>query len=137
MENGWPTRSEMWQQRWQPAIEIFCDGERINLQDYPPQPPLNHKCHEGNILETILAEYDTLWPRRTHLELYFRVYYSISNRIMVKITRKGIEDVNNQAYNEENVAQAIASYLPSGLPVDEDVMKNMAKELLERRKKKG
>jgi hypothetical protein len=122
--------------RWQPAIEIFCDGEIINLQDYPPHPPLNRKCHQGNILETILAEYDTLWPRRTHLELYFRVYHSISNRIMVKITRKCIEDANNEAYNKEDVAQAIASYLPSGLPVEEDVMKNMAKELLERRKKK-
>jgi hypothetical protein len=136
MENRWPTRSEMWQQRWQPTIEIFCDGERINLQDYPSHPLLNRKCHEGYILETILAEYDTLWPRRTHLELYFRVYHSITNRIIVKITGKGLEDTNNEAYVEENVAQAIASYLPSGLPVDKDVMKNMAKKLLERRKKK-
>jgi hypothetical protein len=40
-----------------------------------------------------------------------------------KDNQKGLEDTNNKAYDEENIAQAIASYLPSGLPVDKDVMK--------------
>jgi hypothetical protein len=131
MENRWPTRMEL----WQPPNEMFRYGERINPQDFPKQPPLNRRCDEGNIHQTILAEYDTIWPDEEHFKLYFRVYHSISNRIIRKITRKGFEDANNEAYDEENIAQTIASYLPSGLPVDKEGMKYMAEELLERRRK--
>ena len=123
----WPTSSEI----WHPPIEMFRDGGTIY-----PKDALNRKCHEGNIHQTIVAEYDTIWPDAKYLELYFRVYHSISNRIIRKITRKGLEDANNEAYDEENIAQTIASYLPSGLPVDDDGMQNLAKELLDKRKKK-
>jgi hypothetical protein len=121
---------------WQPPITIHRDGVVINPKDYPTQPPLNRKCHEGNIHPTILVEYDTLWPDGDYLELYFRVYHSISNRILQKIIRKGLEEAKNKLYEEENIVQAIASYLPSGLPVDADGMKTMANELVDRRWKK-
>jgi hypothetical protein len=131
MERGWPTRSE-WP-RWQPPDDVVV----INPKDYPTEPPsLNRKCNEGNIHQTILAEYDSIWPDATHCDLYFQIYHSISNRIILKITRNGLKDANHKAYDEANIAQIIASYLPSGLPVDADGMRNMAEELLERRKKK-
>jgi hypothetical protein len=117
-------------------MTIHCDGVVINPKDYPTQPPLNRKCHEGNIHQTILVEYDTLWPDGDCLELYFRVYHSISNRILRKIIRKGLEEAKKKQYEEENIVQTIASYLPSGLPVGADGMKTMAKELVDRRWKK-
>ena len=59
----------------------------------------------------------------------------ISNRIILKITRKGLEDVKNKKYDEKNIVQTITSYLPSGLPVDKNGFLQMAKTLRERRKK--
>jgi hypothetical protein len=116
---------------------VLCiDGVRINKQDYLTRPPLNRKCHQGNIHQTILAEYDTWRPYDTNLELYFRLYHSISNRIILKITRKGLEEAKNEKYDEKNIVQTITSYLPSGLPVDADGMSKMAKERLVRRAKK-
>jgi hypothetical protein len=102
---------------------------------YPQRPPLNRKCHEGNIHQTILAEYDTIRPDSNYLELYFQVYHSISNRIILKITRKGLEDAKNKKYDEKNIVQTITTYLPSGLPVDKNGFLQMAKTLRERRKK--
>jgi hypothetical protein len=84
-----------------------------------------------------LAEYDYIWPWQKNLELYFRVYDSISNRIIQKITRKGLEDANNKPYDEENIVQTIRTYLPSGLPVDADGFLKMANILRETRKKNG
>ncbi len=52
----------------------------------------------------------------------------MSNWILQKITRKGLEDANNEPYNEENIVQTIASYLPSGVPVDADGFLKMVKE---------
>jgi hypothetical protein len=133
MDNGrWPTRLESWQH----PNERVRYGDRINWKDWPTQPRLNRKCHEGNILQTIVAEYDTVWPEEEYLELYYQVYRSISNRIILKITRKGLEDANNKAYDEGIIAQTIASYLPSGLPIDKEGMKKMAEELFQSRKMK-
>ena len=84
---------------------------------YPQRPPMNRKCHEGNIHQTILAEYDTSWPALNYLELYFRVYHSILNRTILKITRKGLEDAKNKKYDEKNIVQTITRYLPAVLPV--------------------
>jgi hypothetical protein len=107
---------------------------RINPLDYPEFSPLNRNCHEDNIHQTILAEYDCMWLRQTYLELYFRVYHSISNRIIQKIARKGLKDVNKDKYDKANIVEKITSYLPSGLPVDEDGMQKIANALVERRK---
>ena len=67
--------------------------------------------------------------------LSFRVYHLISNRIILKITRKGLEDVKNKKYDEKNIVQRITSYLQSGLPVDKIGFLKMAKTLRETRKK--
>ena len=131
-ENRWPT----WSEKREPVIALCIHGVKINKQDYLTRPPLNRKCHEGNIHQTILAEYDTWCPFDTYLELYFRLYHSISKRIILKITRKGLEDAKNKKYHEKNISQTIMSYLPSGLPVDADGMSKMAKERLVRRAQK-
>jgi hypothetical protein len=107
---------------------------RMNLLDYPEIPPLNRNCHEDNIYQTNLAEYYCMGPRQTYLELYFRVYHSISNRIIRKIARRGLRDVNNDKYEEANIVEKITSNLPSGLLVDGDGMRKIANELVERRK---
>jgi hypothetical protein len=57
-------------------------------------------------------------------------------RILRKIIRKGLEEAKNKQYEEENIVQTVATYLPSGLPVDADGMKTMAKKLVDRRWKK-
>ena len=127
---GWPSTEVV---PWPRSGHV---GEVINPKDYPTPPSLNRKCNEGNIYQTILAEYDSIWPNATHCELYFQIYNSISNRIILKITRNGLKDANKQSYTEVDIAQTITSYLPSGLPVDADGMKNMAEELRKNRKKK-
>jgi hypothetical protein len=110
----------------------------MNPRDYPEFPPLNRNCREDNIHQTIhqtiLAEYDSIWPRQTYLEWIIRVYHSISNRIIRKIARKGLRDMNNDKYNEANIVEKITSYLPSGLPVDRDGMRKIANKLVEGRK---
>ncbi len=112
-ENRWPT----WSEKREPVIALCIHGVKINKQDYLTRPPMNRKCHEGNIHQTILAEYDTIGPDLNYLELYFRVYHSILNRTILKITRKGLEDAKNKKYDEKNIVQTITSYLPSVLPV--------------------
>ena len=52
----------------------------VDPKDYPKFPPLNRNCDKINIHETILAEYDSVWPREEYLEQYFQVYHSISNK---------------------------------------------------------
>jgi hypothetical protein len=47
--------------------------------------------------------------------------------------QKGLEDANNKQYDEETIVQTIASYLPSGFPVDAHGMEKLEKELLDRR----
>ena len=68
--------------------------------------------------------------------MYYRVYCSISNRIILKITRKRLEDANREAYNEGIITQTIASYLPLSLPIDKEAMREMAEELYQSRKRK-
>jgi hypothetical protein len=121
-------------QRNEPTTPEGCN--RTNGMDYPEFPPLNCNCHEDNIHQTILAEYDCMWPRKTYLELYFRVYHSISSRIIQKIARKGLKDANNDKYDEANIVEKITSYLPSGLPVDRNGMRKIANGLVEIRKKR-
>ena len=113
------------------------DGvEIMDSRDYDKNPPLNRKCNVDNIHETILAEYVSMWANSEHLKLYFRVYNSISNRIIRKITRKGLDDANNATYDENNIVERIKSYLPSGLPVDNAGMLQISKRIVQKRKKK-
>ena len=124
-ENGWP-RTNTALYRW-PALD---------RQNYPDHPPLNRQCSEDNIQQTIVAEYDTMWARGDYLELYFRVYHSITKRIIQKIVRKGLVDANHEKYDDENIVDTLTSFLPSGLPVDTIGMQQIAKRLHERRKNK-
>jgi hypothetical protein len=113
------------------------DGlEILDYRDYQNNPPLNRKCNEENIQETILAEFVYWWANEEHLELYFRVYNSILNRIIQQIARKGLDDANNVSYDEKNIVERITSYLPSGLPVDRDGMQQISKIILEKIKNK-
>jgi hypothetical protein len=133
-----PTRRPAWGETTPYRPMIFYGGRVvINPNDYPSRPPLNRECHEGNIHQTILAEYDTVWPHGKYLDLYWRVYHSISNRIILKIIRKCLQDAKNEQYDEQYLVQTISSYLPSGLPFDEDDMNKMAKDLLDTRTKKS
>jgi hypothetical protein len=120
-----------------PDASTPADGmEIMDPQDYPEIPPLNRKCHEDNIHQTILAALYIMWVREEYLDLYFRVYQSISNRFIQKIARKGLKDANNNKYDEENIVQTSTSYLPSGLPVDRDGMQKLADGLVERRRRR-
>jgi hypothetical protein len=99
--------------------------EIMDPRDYPEHTPLNRQCNEDNIHQTMVAEYDTMWARREYLKLHFRVYQSITKRIIGKIVRKGLEDANNEKYDEENIVETITSFLPSGVPVDSDGMQEI------------
>jgi hypothetical protein len=59
------------------------------------------------------------------------------NWIILKITRKGLEDAKNKKYDEKNIMQTITSYLPSGLPIDKNGFLKVAKTLRETRKKEN
>jgi hypothetical protein len=133
-ENGWP-RTTTALYRW-PASTQREGVEMKDPRDYPDDPPLNRQCSEDNIQQTIVAEYDTMWARGEYLELYFRVYHSITKRIIRKIVRKGLVDSNHEKYDDENIVDTLTSFLPSGLPVDTIGMQQIANRLHERRKKK-
>ncbi len=109
------------------------DGvEILNPLDFPApdRPPLNRKCNEKNIHLTILSEYDNIWPRHDYLELYFRVYQSICNRLIRMIARTG-----NETHYPDHIVNMITSYLPSSLLVDSDGFRSLANVLLEKRRK--
>ncbi len=136
---GWgedkKTRTTTAKSRW-PSLSVPEGVEIMDPRDYPEYPPLNRHCSEENIHQTIIAELDIFWSRRKYLQLYFRVYQSVTNRIIRKIVRKGLVDANNATYDEENIVNTLISFLPSGLPIDEDGMQLIANKLHERRKKK-
>jgi hypothetical protein len=136
---GWgedkQTRTTTAKSRW-PSSTPPEGVEIMDPRDYPEYPPLNRHCSEENIHQTIIAEYDTAWPRFDYVELYFRVYQSVTNRIIRKIVRKGLVDANNATYDEENIVNTLISFLPSGLPIDEDGMQLISNKLHESRKKK-
>ncbi len=122
--------------RWPTSMTPQEEAQIMDPRDYPEYPPLNRHCSEENINQTIIAELDIFWSRRKYLQLYFRVYQSVTNRIIRKIVRKGLVDANNTTYDEENIVITLLSFLPSGLPIDEDGMQLIANKLHERRKKK-
>lgn len=130
---AWGLRGRDLSQQWPRSTPP--DGEEImDPRDYEEDPPLNRKCNEDNIHETILAECASMWANKKHLELYFRVYKSISNRIIRKIARKGLDDANNATYDEKNIVERITNYLPSGLPVDRYGMQQISNRIVEKRK---
>jgi hypothetical protein len=132
---NWGARRTTALNRW-PASTPREGVEILDERDFPDQPPLNRQCSEDNIQQTIVAEYDTWWARGDYLELYFRVYHSITKRIIQKIVRKGLVDANHEKYDDENIVDTLTSFLPSGLPVDTIGMQQIAKRLHERRKNK-
>jgi hypothetical protein len=72
----------------------------VDPKDYPKFPPLNRNCDKINIHETILAEYDSVWPREEYLEQYFQVYHSISNQIIRELVKQGSSDYFLQRFIE-------------------------------------
>ena len=137
---GWgkdkKTRTTTATSRWPTSTPPPEGAHIMDPRDYPEYPPLNRHCSEENINQTIIAELDIFWSRRKYLQLYFRVYQSVTNRIIRKIVRKGLVDANNATYDEENIVITLLSFLPSGLPIDENGMQLIANKLHERRKKK-
>ena len=139
---AWMIRVETpWPRTPQPAGCTVMDE-----RDYPNNnPPLNRNCRE-NIFQTIVGEYDTMWARREHLHLYFRVYASMSNRLMTRIVQKGLASIQYIGYNPAIVVDLITAFLPSEpidgydkpfrLPVDSGGFRAIADKLVMRRKQK-
>ena len=85
----------------------------MDPRDYPkPEPPLNRRCQD-NIHEALVAEYDAFWPKADHLDLYWHVYASMTNRLITRIATKGLDTMAYNAYNPEIVVRLILDYLPS------------------------
>ena len=131
----WGIDENSWKERL-PTTTPPEETEEFDYLDYQENPPLNRKCNEENIQETILAEFVSWGRNEEHLELYFRVYNSISSRIIRKIARKGLDDANKATYDENDIVKRIRSYLPSGLPVDWDGMQEISERILKKIKKK-
>ena len=131
----WGINENSWKERL-PITTPPEETEDFDYLDYQENPPMNRNCNEENIQETILAEFVSWGRNEEHLELYFRVYNSISRRIIGKIARKGLDDANKATYDENDIVKRIRSYLPSGLPVDWDGMQEISERILKKIKKK-
>jgi hypothetical protein len=73
----------------------------VDPKDYPKFPPLNRNCDKINIHETILAEYDSVWPREEYLEQYFQVYHSISNQIIRELVKQGLKKAKEASKKDD------------------------------------
>jgi hypothetical protein len=112
-EIQWGDKEDPMKERCWPLLTPPDEVKKIDPRDYPNGfPRLKRNCNEDNIHQIILTECETMWPRDTHLKLYFRVYQSIANHIVLRIARKGLQNAGNEKYDEENIVEKVKSYLP-------------------------